>query len=384
VPNESFCAGGNVILDRYVGRLICGSLCLALVAPLGCKTTSSSGTEFWTNCQLAASPDRQAWAYVTDTALVRSMAGVEQRLKFAEHECLKQGKDTDLLALSAGGKFAVVMGGQAREFRFYETSPFDVTVCCLVDFEKNEVMDLDARVPKAGLCDEVVHRKIMMSPDRPIMFTSVSPHRELQVIDLASGKSATLLLESADACDLVEVDQRAVVACPSAAEVDGGAYEYFVRLYTIDLKQWPPVALEPRQIPVKARLNGVALSRDGKQLAYWGYSFGDFGDYHDLHGVLDIASGERRFERLEKRYGYVTAMEFAPDGKQLLVGERLLSGAKRGERLGADRGGQVSKIGLSGKVLASLSLAKEPYRIHWMVDSIVCDSGGRGVKLKPF
>ena len=373
-----------MILDRIVGRLICGGLCMALVAPLGCKTTGSAGTEIETNGQLTASPDRRAWAYVTDTELVRSKAGVEQRLKFAEHECLKQGKDTDLLALSAGGKFAVVMGGESREFRLHEYSPFDVTVCCLVDFEKTEVMSLDARVPKAELCNQVQHRKILMSPDSQFMFTFASPNRELQVVDLNAGKSTNLVMESANACDLVGVDQGAILACPAFTKLDGGAYEHFVRVNTIDLKQWPPVALEPRRIPVKAGLNGVALSPDGKLLAYWGFQFGQLGDYHDLHGVLDIASGGRRFERHEKRYGYVTAMEFAPDGKHLLVGEKLLSGAKRSERLGADRGGQVSKIDMSGKRLLSRPLKDGPYGIYWLEDSVICEQPGQGLKLKPF
>jgi hypothetical protein len=108
-------------------------------------------------------------------------------------------------------------------------------------------------------------------------------------------------------------------------------------LVTFDVAGWPPRKVSQATLPV-ASFDGyaeVALSPDGRLLAYWGEEY-DRAQHWSTLGVIDLASGAEMFSTRWSAPGWVEGVEFDPAGHGILVSEYIGGGPGLLRYLGVD------------------------------------------------
>lgn len=334
------------------------ALCAALAACRGGRP------EIRHACVFAASPDRRAVVWATDDALVLRRGAERRTIRFADHPCLRDGRDITLLALFPDGR-AIVLGERATGGSIHHHVEHTTTVTCVVDFDAGTAADLATLGPDIGLATQIRHRSIRVGARSGRVYTWESTGT-LAVLDVAGQRATTLDVDGGFGCDLVELGDGGgtLFACPDF-EGESGAYTHYVRLVRLDTTVWPPRVEGERRLPAGNNISEAVFSRDGAYLAYYGAQLPSASEAFLL--VARVSDALILFDRRLPAPEYVTAVEFAANPEDgLLVAEKV-----------GDRGARLRRLGIDAAVLETRGLAEDaPYDLVWEApDRVFLDYG---------
>lgn len=254
---------------------------LGVLAIGGCRSGRGRGwveTTVW-----SVAPDRGAVVFLDDGGgLIERGPGGERRIEL--RECLPADNPSrDVLAL--GGSRALFFSFAVQGGNWVESGSVANETACVVDFGAGSV-----RATGTAMLGDPRLFAATVGPVTGWVYV-LDQGDGVPLVDLAGGRETTLPVHRAERgrTAVAELADRIRVV---HAELDNDPpYRGHLVIDDFDRASWPPAAVASRRIDLPARSDEIALSADGRWVAYDGRDYVDGGTASDF-GLVDLTTGE--------------------------------------------------------------------------------------------